>query len=75
MENGLVFVWAPKEAVDKIILIMREKNFNYVENLIFSFFDKLKIKNFLENFHKKKNIQQTLEQSFKIKSDKPEIRE
>ena len=37
MANGLIFIWTMKNTSPRIIELMTEKNFTYVENIVFSF--------------------------------------
>ncbi len=70
MANGLIFIWTSKSRITRIIDILGEKNFNYVENIVFSFFDPEKVKTIIQSLESKKGLKkQTLEKFCKIKKD------
>jgi len=70
MANGLIFIWTTKTSITRIIDILSDKNYNYVENIVFSFFDPEKVKNIIQTFDGKKGLKkQNLESFFKIKKD------
>jgi hypothetical protein len=70
MANGLIFIWTTKARITSIIDILGEKNYNYVENIVFSFFDPEKVKSIIQSIEVKKvTKKQNIEKLSKIKKD------
>jgi hypothetical protein len=73
MANGLIFIWAMKNTIPRIIELMTEKNFTYVENIVFSFFDPIKVAQLMHSTLEKSGVKkQKLESFFKVKKDSVE---
>lgn len=71
MTNGLVFIWTLKSAIPRVIEVLSQKSFVYVENIVFSLFDTQKLRALMLSGPEAKAgpKRQKLESFFKIKRD------
>lgn len=49
MKNGIVFIWSEKEILGKLIHIMEEKGFFYIENMAIALIDSSRIDEYMIN--------------------------
>lgn len=64
ISNGLVFVWTDKRRISELIEVMKEKDFKYVENIVFSVFDSKKLSKMLSKIVDKKQRQKGRMESY-----------
>lgn len=70
ISNGLVFIWTDKTRICEMIDIMEEKKFAYVENIVFSVFDIVKLSSLIKELSKNSmGRKKAMEGFFKIQND------